>query len=373
MADYPNRYSQSALKYLSDHAQDIDFVAGNLAVSPLAVAAGIAREQTMESDIYHRWSDIHKYTAPIKSGAIAYEMNSSDGALRKQYDNINQLPTETLMNPGFRDKASHLMFLDVGPGNIKLRTAVGLLDNYNAQYNGGDDFLGLNQYRGNLPQFVTDLYDPTHDLTAKISGLLAQEGTQFYQRHMTPTAWNYLTEDQKAGAIAQYYVRGPEKLAQEAAGQEFWFPDFSKPGSSFYNYKDNADVLRAALDHNTYPLDVSAPQPATASIGSPGNNPYTYVNVPTPPSMPQNALTFYPQQAQTASPSIGNVLYYYGGLNTADLNAAGPNIGNAPIPQTNANAPADPSVANALATMALMRAFGLPPGTDIAAQPAAQP
>ncbi len=372
MADYPNRYSQSALEYISDHARDIDFVAGNLGVSPLSVATGIGREQTMESDIYHRWNDPHKYTAPFKWIGITWEKNDSNKGLREQYEGINRLPTETLMNPGLRDKAGHFMFLDVGPGNIKLRTAAGLLDNYNAQYNGGDDFLGLNQYQGNLPQFVTDLYDPGHDLTAKISGLLAQEGTQFYQQHMTPTAWNYLTEDQKAAAIAQYYVRGPEKLTQEAAGQNFWFPDFSKPGSSFYNYKNNADVLRAALDHNTYPLDQNDAQPASPPIGTLNDSPYAYVSVPTPPAAPQNAPAFYPQQAQTASPS-GNAPYYYGGPNTAGLNAAGPAIGNAPIPQTNANAPADPSVANALATMALMRAFGLPPGTDISTQPAAQP
>jgi hypothetical protein len=41
MAEYPLRYSPAALKYLSQHADEINFVAGSLGISPLSVAAGI--------------------------------------------------------------------------------------------------------------------------------------------------------------------------------------------------------------------------------------------------------------------------------------------------------------------------------------------
>lgn len=102
-----------------------------------------------------------------------------------------------------------------------------------------------------LSQFIGGLRDPNNTLTASVSGLLASEATQFYKYHMTPAGWDFLNDDQKAAAVTQYYVRGPEKLTQEAAGQTYWFPDFSRPGSSFYNYKDNADVLRSALNYNT--------------------------------------------------------------------------------------------------------------------------
>ena len=170
------------------------------------------------------------------------------------------------MNPQAGYKIAHPLLFDVGPGNIKLRTAISLLDNYNSQYNGDNDFMDLSKYKGNLPQFVSDLQDPKNPLTAKLSGLLAQEATQFYQIQMSPTAWNRLDDDQKAAAITQYYVRGPEKLTQEAEGQEFWTPDFGKPGSSFYNYKDNANVLRGALQYNTYPLDPNDQPPGSASL-----------------------------------------------------------------------------------------------------------
>ncbi len=313
----------------------------------------------MDQGFYHRWNDIHKYTAPFKWVGVTWEKNDSDKGLREQYESINQLPVESLINPTFKDKFDHTMFLDVGPGNIKLRTAVGLLDKYNAQYNGADDFLGLNQYQGNLPQFVTDLNDPSHDLTAKLSGMLAQEATQFYQQYMTPTAWNYLTGDQKAAAVAQYYVRGPEKLAQKAAGQQFWFPDFSKPGSSFYNYKDNADVLRAALGYNTYPQESEEPQTETASIETSQNGPYNYATMPSPPATGNDAPDAYASQGQ-AAPAIGNALI------------PALRIGNALIGQTPAGAAANTLDPATLATMVLNRTFGLPFGTGIPPQSPAQ-
>jgi len=371
MAEYPLRYSPQALKYLSDHANEINFVAGSLGVSPLSAAAGIAREQTLESDIY-LYQPRRVVGNPVRQTESYLLPYLGDWYLRRMYDATNKLDSETLIYPG-ASAVTHPMLFDVGPGNIKLRTAISLLDNYNSQYQGGADFLGLNRYNGNLPQFIGDLQDPGNPLTANISGLLASEATQFYKYHMTPAGWDFLPEDQKAAAVTQYYVRGPEKLTQEAGGLRYWFPDFSKPGSSFYNYKNNADVLRAALGYNTYPLDQNDPQTASASIGSFDSIPYAYVSVPTPPAISKNALNLSAQQAQLAAPSIGNALNSYGGLNAADLNASGPRIGNALIPQTDANAPADPSVATALATMALIRAFGLPPGTDTAMQPAAQP
>ncbi len=251
MAEYPLRYSPQALQYLSDHANEINFVAGSVGVSPLSVAAGIAREQTLKSDIYP-YQAKRIIGNPIRQTETYILPYFSDSNLRSMYDATNKLDPETLMYPG-GSAISHPMLFDVGPGNIKLRTAISLLDNYNAQYKSDDDFLDLNKYSGNLPQFISDLRNSNSPVTANVAGLLASEATQFYQRHMTPTAWNYLTDDQKAAAVTQYYVRGPEKLTQEADGQEFWFPDFSKPGSSFYNHKDNADVLRAALNYNTYP------------------------------------------------------------------------------------------------------------------------
>jgi hypothetical protein len=163
---------------------------------------------------------------------------------------------------------------------------------------------------------------------------------------MTPTAWNYLTDDQKAAAITQYYVRGPEKLAQEAAGQEFWFPDFSKPGSSFYNYKDNADVLRAALGYNTYPQEREAPQTETASIDTSGNSAYNFVSPPSAPMADDNASDLYASQGQ-AAPASSNMLI------------PSLRIGNALVGQTPAPANGvDPATFDA---MVFNRTFGLPP------------
>lgn len=82
-------------------------------------------------------------------------------------------------------------------------------------------------------------------------------------------------------------------VGPETSNSGFWFPDFSKPGSSFYNYKDNADVLRAALNYNTYPEERDPPQTETESIESTGGTPYAYISVPASPAIPRNALLLY--------------------------------------------------------------------------------
>jgi hypothetical protein len=359
MAEYPLRYSPAALKYLSQHADEINFVAGSLGISPLSVAAGIAREQTLESD-YYAYDPKRVIGNPLFRWPETYYISLlSDEGIRDRYDAVNKLDNETLMNPQDFDKIAHPLLFDIGPGNIKLRTGISLLDNYNSQYQGNDDFMGLNKYEGKLPQFVSDLKDPKNPLTAKVSGLLAQEATQFYQQHMTPTAWNYLTDDQKAAAVTQYYVRGPEKLTQEAAGQEFWFPDFSKPGSSFYYYKDNADVLRSALGYNTYPPEVIAPKGATATIETSKNSPYNYMIVPSAPASDENAPNAYASQSQ-AAPAARNAL------------VPSLRIGNALIGQTPAGAPANTLDPATLAVMVLNRTFGLPPSMDFPSESAAQ-
>lgn len=356
------RFSPEALSYLGEHANEINFVAGSLDISPLSVAAGIAREQTLVSYYYNAQLKHILGDPTVKSALLSYLQTLSDNNLRSIYENTNKLDPETLMYPG-ASAMRHPMLFDAGPGNIKLRTAISLLDNYNAQFKGNDDFLDLNKYNGNLPRFITDVRDPDSPLTANLAGLLASEATQFYQRHMTPTGWNYLTDDQKAAAITQYYVRGPEKLTQEARGQEFWFPDFSKPGSSFYDYKDNADVLRAALEHRTLPPEPTAPQPDIETISSSDQSPYAYVSVSN--ALPANDLAMYAQQPQTVLPA-GSTLNAYRPLASPSFpKAPAQASGNAFIPGPYAPA-ADANLAAALDNIALMRLFAGGPANPLA-------
>jgi hypothetical protein len=99
MAEYPLRYSSQALEYLSDHAHEINFVAGALGVSPLSVAAGIAREQTLESEIYpHQLRRI--VGDPVRQTEIYLLQYSSNQYLRSIYEASNRLDPQTLMYPG---------------------------------------------------------------------------------------------------------------------------------------------------------------------------------------------------------------------------------------------------------------------------------
>lgn len=85
MAEYPGSYSQQALQNIGNHANNIHFVAGSLGVSPHSVAAGIAREQTLESDVYpNNWWRVG--LSPVKQVLEYILMNSSNADIRSQYD-----------------------------------------------------------------------------------------------------------------------------------------------------------------------------------------------------------------------------------------------------------------------------------------------
>lgn len=117
-------------------------------------------------------------------------------------------------NPGYMNRLFNPIFFDIGPGNIKIRTAILMLQNYNRMFPDSDP-LGLKQYNNRYDLLVRDLKNPDSDTTVKIAGLVAREGQDFFVNAMTPQRWGALGEDQRAAALTKYYAVGKERMEDD--------------------------------------------------------------------------------------------------------------------------------------------------------------
>jgi len=180
------------------------------------------------------------------------------------------------------NKLTNPVFWDVGPGRIKIRTGIAMLQNYNQMFPDADP-LDLKRYNDRYDLFVQDLKNPDSDTTVKIAGLVAREGQDFFLKAMTPQRWAALSDDQKAAALTQYYVFGKEKMEDDflkrGGNPSTYTPNFNRDGSDTYLYDpgngswSNPALLRHALSPVLRTQNDSAPQPgSTADSAADMNN-----------------------------------------------------------------------------------------------------
>lgn len=105
-------------------------------------------------------------------------------------------------------------YADVGTGNIKIFTAVRLIDAYIADHPSSDP-IDLKKYDGNILGLVSDLLDPMSPTTVQIASLQIREAYDFGKSHFAN--WAMLSEaEQETFAIA-YYRSGRAFLRESTA------------------------------------------------------------------------------------------------------------------------------------------------------------
>jgi hypothetical protein len=117
------------------------------------------------------------------------------------------------------DKARNPVLVDLGHGNIKLGTAIDLLERYNDKYPDSDP-LHLKKYEGRYDDLARDLsmHSPLN-ATAKFAVLEAAEAIDFFKRR-APRTWAKADQFERLGLVATYYNRGREKMDQVATEEE---------------------------------------------------------------------------------------------------------------------------------------------------------
>jgi hypothetical protein len=116
-------------------------------------------------------------------------------------------------------KWDHPVLVDLGYGNIKLGTAITLLQDYNLRYPKSDPF-DLKQYNDRYDLLARDLsMNAPFTATAKFAALEAAEAIDFFKRR-APRTWAKADQFERLGLVATYYNRGREKMNEVATEEQ---------------------------------------------------------------------------------------------------------------------------------------------------------
>ncbi|MBV9429125.1 MAG: hypothetical protein JO084_15515 [Bradyrhizobiaceae bacterium] len=270
MAEWQQTYDPRDLNYLSRNAKQIRDTASLLGVPALGLVGGVAREMAYGRNV-DPYDPLDIVSSPMKDFFTSNEYDSSipdrpawkpitHQTLADAFARSN-LPGGGIDPGAGKPKLAWLkvrnpVLWDVGPGHINFRTALTMLQNYNRMFPDSDP-LGLKQYNQRYDLLMRDLKIPDNDATIKIAGLVARDGQDFYRKAMTPERWAMLSEDQRAAALTQYYVTGPERMTQhfqQSGGDpNTYVPDLNRDGSNTYLYDpgngswSNPPLLKNAL------------------------------------------------------------------------------------------------------------------------------
>lgn len=158
---------------------------------------------------------------------------------------------------------------DVGPGNIKIMTAIELLKKYN-ENNPGADPLGIKNYNQDYKALVGDLSDKNNVLSLKFAALMLQEAQVFYSTRAS-SAWSTYDQDTQDAVLITYYNNGREwateradKFSVESPGAQY----APKPGGGVSGgevYLENVAQIKTyvgaapipAVSENFFKLDIN--------------------------------------------------------------------------------------------------------------------
>jgi len=212
-----------------------------LGVSPNAVLGSVAEEfnSRISSNLFSNLGPVVQGLADLTSRVYSHV------ELAQNYEQSLSFSSEQLLSRSWLFKYQNPVLIDVGPGNISIRTAITLLRNY-LQDNPSSDPLNLRRYENNydlLTKYLNDIYSST---TISISGLMAREAQSFYENRAS-AAWEQASQTERDALTVVYYKRGLEVMtgladAADASGVEFR-PAISHGGQ---RHTANADLIEEA-------------------------------------------------------------------------------------------------------------------------------
>jgi Ca2+-binding RTX toxin-like protein len=248
-------YSQSALNYTATSfsgGETVTSIAANYSVSATAIAGAMARE-------YDRHSS-------IDTAADQYVLTIWD-THQEWHDDYTAIGGDTGYIPSKSDKLLYGCYNDLGWGNIKMATAIHLIQSYASQHV-GDDPLNLMQvgrnYAENYNFLAVDLVSQSNPLTAKLYALMVAEAEDFFMdKAAYGSDWDGLPQEFKDSLYVTYCVRGRQSITNSWASntESGALPYEPIPGlgeSGGMSHLLNAPDIGKALGNTTYGTNVSA-------------------------------------------------------------------------------------------------------------------
>lgn len=279
------KYIPEAFNYITANKNVIAQAARDLGVSATGIGAAIAKEQdAYESKqgavrFFDRRLDDYVKLQTFRVGDIQLR---GEAAVVTQYGLDEQLK-------GTAGKALKFVFptlADVGIANIKVSTAIKLLDDYLAKYPA--DPLGLKKYQTDAGRFVRDLIDPREPTTALVSALMIKEAQDFYlkpsvdaqghQLSIDPASWGAMSQEVRDGLTTMYFTMGKNvmdtKRADNIARNGVYDPRLGKGDSGGLWTVQNAAEIGSALGVTGYgqaPINRFTLEPSTTFINLPNS------------------------------------------------------------------------------------------------------
>jgi len=213
----PQPYDDDALRYLKDNESTINRVSSDLGVSANAVAGSMAREITRSDGATLPERALH---------TVLFDLAKvkSEQSYEEEYQRDLQ---DIARNPGILDGNPWGRYFvyptvrDIGPGSIKVFTAIQIIKQYQDTPQG--KALGLDTYKlTDLKAIVHDLNDPANLLSIKIAGLVILRGQKFFSdKSVDGIPWAKLTKEQQDAALTAYYTLGEHAVSVDMAKNEF--------------------------------------------------------------------------------------------------------------------------------------------------------
>lgn len=215
-----NNETLSYLQSMSGQAKAISAALGSSGVTAQAILGAVG-EEYQSLNLIDTLQTFNVSRETHQSIADNFKKVAPDEVLKQKMVTGNSL--EKL---GY--KLTNPVLNDIGPGNIKILTAIELLQNYSAR-NINTDPLGIKIYSSDYHKLVSDLSDKNNPASLKFAALMLQEANEFYQDEAA-AAWNTYNQDTKDAVLVTYYNNGYENSVKKIDGRPVGTDYFPKPG-----------------------------------------------------------------------------------------------------------------------------------------------
>jgi hypothetical protein len=268
MPDNPQPYTSDVLDTIRRDSDNIAWIASKAGVSPLDIAAPIAREMNKQAVGDYWWSGLLAIPT-IKNHIVNYQPNIDPDTgnvshvpvthdyLAADYDRVTSGKIGNRGLSGQWNRYENPVLNDIGPGKMQIGTAITLLNDCVKSGNCDGDPLDLKKYVGHYDQLVKDMQDPAtqYDLAYKLYALNAKQAQNFFVEQFGggeagAARWNSYSPKEQAAMVTAYGAMGPDQLKAkaESAAPGAWKPDLGNTDGASYTLKgSNPDDLNAAL------------------------------------------------------------------------------------------------------------------------------
>lgn len=244
MAEPITPFTFDTRNYISKYGHLATQYSSNYQVSPLAVVGAIANEYDTRYNTDLKWTSrgyVVQALGDMFAQPFGFRSAFSHDEMLKYYSDYESGESRSKLNPAA---------IDVGPGNIKIATAIEIVKDYTQKYqDSGDDPLDLLQYSQNYGKLVSDIisFDKPGASFAITTAYLKQGEAFFISKD--EAAWNRMSPDGRDALLVTFYKLGPEVIEKnidarialsKSSGEQF---EFSPNGDGGRQHLNNVDTI----------------------------------------------------------------------------------------------------------------------------------